>query len=85
MALFRSIAGERAWLPHQNTPGSVARERRTSRGPPEGCARAACFSWGIPNTSHAEFLYACVEKTINEDLPRETEFLRRYDRFRDQI
>jgi Fic family protein len=36
-------------------------------------------------TSHAEFLYACVEKTINEDLPRETEFLRRYDRFRDQI
>jgi hypothetical protein len=36
-------------------------------------------------TPHAEFLYGCVEKTIAEDLPRETEFLRRYDRFRDQI
>jgi len=33
-------------------------------------------------TPHAEFLYACVRKTIEEDLPRETEFLLRYDRFR---
>jgi hypothetical protein len=33
-------------------------------------------------TPQAEFLYACVRKTIEEDLPRETEFLRRYDRFR---
>jgi hypothetical protein len=33
-------------------------------------------------TPHAEFLYQCVRKTIEEDLPRETEFLRRYDRFR---
>ena len=33
-------------------------------------------------TPHAEFLYDCVRKTIEEDLPRETAFLRRYDRFR---
>lgn len=33
-------------------------------------------------TPHAEFLYACVRKTIEEDLPNETDFLRRYDRFR---
>lgn len=33
-------------------------------------------------TPHAEFLYECVRKTIDEDMPRETEFLRRYDRFR---
>lgn len=33
-------------------------------------------------TPHAEFLYECVRKTIDEDLPRETEFLRRYDQFR---
>ena len=25
-------------------------------------------------TPHAEFLYGCVRKTIEEDLPRETEF-----------
>lgn len=33
-------------------------------------------------TPHAEFLFDCVRKTIEEDLPRETAFLRRYDRFR---
>ena len=33
-------------------------------------------------TLHAEFLFECVRKTIVEDLPRETEFLGRNDRFR---
>lgn len=32
-------------------------------------------------TGHAEFLYRCVLRTIEEDLPREADFLRRYDRF----
>jgi hypothetical protein len=36
-------------------------------------------------TPHAEFLYACVRKTIEEDLPRETQFLTRYDRFRTTV
>jgi hypothetical protein len=36
-------------------------------------------------TPHAEFLYACVQKTVEEDLPNETEFLRRYDEFRGEI
>ncbi|MBI3208497.1 MAG: Fic family protein [Candidatus Solibacter usitatus] len=36
-------------------------------------------------TPHAEFLYECVRKTIEEDLPRETEFLARYDRFRTMV
>jgi hypothetical protein len=36
-------------------------------------------------TPHAEFLYSCVTKTIEVDLPRETEFLARYDRFRARI
>ena len=36
-------------------------------------------------TPHAEFLYACVEKTIEEDLPYETDYLRRYDKFRERI
>lgn len=36
-------------------------------------------------TPHAEFLYRCVQATIETDLPRETEFLRRYDRFREQV
>lgn len=36
-------------------------------------------------TRHAEFLYGCVKKTIEEDLPRETGFLARYDQFRTLI
>jgi hypothetical protein len=36
-------------------------------------------------TAHAEFLYACVQKTIEEDLPSETAFLRGYDAFRDGV
>ena len=36
-------------------------------------------------TPHAEFLYGCVKKTIEEDLPEETRFLQRYDGFRRQI
>lgn len=36
-------------------------------------------------TLHAEFLYECVHKTIEEDLPQEAEFLRRHDAFRSQV
>jgi len=36
-------------------------------------------------TPHAEFLYSCVKKTIEQDLPEETEFLRRYDNFRTRV
>lgn len=32
-------------------------------------------------TPHAEFLFGCVKRTIEEDLPNETDFLRRYDLF----
>lgn len=36
-------------------------------------------------TPHAEFLYECVKKTIEEDLPQEADFLRRYYVFRSEI
>ena len=32
-------------------------------------------------TSHAEFLYSCVQRTIEKDLPEAADFLERYDRF----
>jgi len=32
-------------------------------------------------TPHVEFLFAAVQKTIEEDLPHEADFLRRYDTF----
>jgi hypothetical protein len=36
-------------------------------------------------TPHAEFLYACVVRTIEEDLPREADFLKRHDGFRSAV
>ncbi|MGP0061781.1 MAG: Fic family protein [Beijerinckiaceae bacterium] len=36
-------------------------------------------------TPHAEFLYQCVERTIDVDLPAETGFLRAYDIFRREV
>jgi hypothetical protein len=36
-------------------------------------------------TLHAEFLYSCVQKTVEQDLPAESEFLSRYDSFRQEI
>lgn len=36
-------------------------------------------------TPHAEFLYRCVQRTIEQDLPAETTFLRCYDSFRQQV
>lgn len=33
-------------------------------------------------TPHAEFLYECVQRTIEQDLPKETRFLRNFDAFR---
>jgi len=36
-------------------------------------------------TAVAEFLYSCVETTIDVDLPQETNYLRRYDAFRASV
>ena len=36
-------------------------------------------------TPHAEFLFDCVRRTIDEELPAEVAYLRRYDRFRAAI
>ncbi len=33
-------------------------------------------------TLHVEFLYSCVEQTINIDLPEEIAFLKNYDAFK---
>lgn len=36
-------------------------------------------------TPQTEFLYGCVQKTIEQDLPREAEFLKRHDAFRSRL
>ena len=36
-------------------------------------------------TPHAAFLYACVQETIDVDLPREVGFLESFDRFASEV
>ena len=35
-------------------------------------------------TAHAEYLYQCVQRTIEHDLPDEAQFLRHHDAFQQQ-
>jgi hypothetical protein len=59
--------------------------RPTEDGNVEVLNETADFYRFFDATPHAEFLYACVRKTIEEDLPRETKFLSHYDQFRGRI
>jgi hypothetical protein len=59
--------------------------RPTADGNVEVLNDTADFYRYFDATPHAEFLYDCVRKTIEEDLPRETKFLARYDQFRSRI
>jgi Fic family protein len=36
-------------------------------------------------SAHAEFLYRCVQETVEKDLPEEVAYLQRYDRFADGV
>ena len=36
-------------------------------------------------TRHAEFLYACVQETVERDLPEEVDFLKKRDRFQRSV
>jgi hypothetical protein len=36
-------------------------------------------------TPHAEFLYACVRQTIEQDLPNETKYLQNFDSFKSGV
>lgn len=53
----------------------------TAKGNVRVLSDTADFYRYFDATAHAEFLYECVRKTIEEDLPQEADFLTRYDRF----
>lgn len=59
--------------------------RATPKGNVEVLNDTADFYRYFDATLQAEFLYACVKKTVEEDLPEEADYLRRYDRFREGI
>jgi len=55
--------------------------RRTPTGNVEVLNETGVYYRFFDATAHAEFLYACVEQTIIEDLPTEVAFLEAFDRF----
>lgn len=57
----------------------------TAKGNVEVQNDTATFYRYFDATPHVEFLFRCVERTIEYDLPREVEFLTAYDRFMEQV
>ena len=55
--------------------------RATDSGNVEVLNDTAAFYRYFDATAHAEFLYECIERTVEEDLPREIRFLIAFDRF----
>ena len=55
--------------------------RATENGNVEVTNDTAAFYRYFDATAHAEFLYECIERTVDEDLPREIRFLIAFDRF----
>lgn len=59
--------------------------RPTDRGNVEVENETADFYRYFDATPHAEFLFECVARTVDVDLPAETAFLRTYDNFKAQV
>lgn len=59
--------------------------RATDTGNVEVLNDTAAFYRYFDATSHAAFLYACVEQTIEQDLPQEVWFLQAFDRFSQDV
>lgn len=68
----------RRLLPH-------IRWRPTDRGNVEVLNETANFYRYFDATPHAEFLFECVARTIDVDLPTETAFLKTYDSFKNEV
>lgn len=68
----------RRLLPH-------IRWRPTDRGNVEVLNETADFYRYFDATPHAEFLFECVARTIDVDLPAETAFLKTYNSFKNEV
>lgn len=63
----------------------LVRWKPTADGNVEVLNDTADFYRYFDATPQAEFLYACVQKTVEEDLPAEADYLARYDDFRTRV
>jgi Fic family protein len=81
-AILRNIDGYRGVLESYSRP---LLEHTDWRAAPNGNVEVlndtADYYRYFDATAHAEFLYRCVEQTIEHDLPEEVAYLQAYDRF----
>ena len=75
----------RCWRPTRSRVLPLIKWKPTKDGNVEVLNDTADFYRYFDATPQAEFLYGCVRKTVEEDLPEETDYLRRYDAFKARI
>jgi Fic family protein len=81
-AIYREIAAYKSVLESYSLPllGLIEWEP-TAAGNVRVLNDTANYYRYFDATAHAEFLYRCVEQTIEQDLPQEVAYLEAYDRF----
>ncbi|MBP2449109.1 Fic family protein [Rhizobium leguminosarum] len=85
-AILRNIDRYRAVLESWSAPLLPFIEwRPTASGNVEVLNDTAGFYRYFDATAHATFLYACVEQTVEHDLPEEVRFLQSFDRFSEGV
>lgn len=81
-AILRQLDGYRSVLETYSRPLLPEIEwRRTEGGNVEVLNETIDYYRYFDATAHAEFLYDCVEQTIEHDLPQEVRFLEAFDQF----
>lgn len=85
-AILRQLDGYRAVLESYSQPLLPLIEwQPTQDGNVEVLNGTSAYYRYFDATAHAEFLYACVEQTIEQDLPSEVRFLEAFDSFSRRI
>ncbi|WP_226895848.1 Fic family protein [Polymorphobacter sp. PAMC 29334] len=86
VAIYRRIDEYRRVLESYSAPLlPLIRWQPTADGNVEVLNDTADYYRYFDATAHVEFLYACVEQTIERDMPEEIRFLEAFDRFSDRI
>jgi len=81
-AILRELGAYRQVLASYSRPLlGVIEWQRTKEGNVEVTNDTGAYYRFFDATAHAEFLYACVEQTVDQDLPSEVAFLEAFDRF----
>jgi Fic family protein len=85
-AIYRKIAKYKSVLESYSRPLlSLIEWEPTATGNVRVLNDTSLYYRYFDATAHAEFLYECVEQTIEQDLPQEVAYLEAYDRFAKEL